>query len=47
MATPSVNFSDIKIIFCVQGYSLDYKYVVREIGFGLMVLAEVFPSIVR
>lgn len=33
MATCKVNFEDIRIIFCVQGYSLDYKFVLREIGF--------------
>ena len=33
MATENVSFDDIRIIFCVQGYSLDYQFVLREIGF--------------
>ncbi|MGH7748209.1 MAG: hypothetical protein ACREQ5_26150 [Candidatus Dormibacteria bacterium] len=33
MATPRYNFDDIRIIICAHGYSLDYQYVVREIGF--------------
>lgn len=33
MATQTVDFNDIKLILCVQGYHLDYQYVVREIGF--------------
>ena len=33
MATQSVDFNDVKLILCVQGYPLDFQYVVREIGF--------------
>ena len=33
MASENINFSDIKIIFCVQGYSLNYQFILREIGF--------------
>ncbi len=33
MASSSVEFSDVKIILCVQGYSLDYQFILREIGF--------------
>ena len=33
MASSNVEFSDIKIILCVQGYSLDYQFILREIGF--------------
>ena len=33
MASPSISFSDIKLILCVQGYSLDYQFILREIGF--------------
>ena len=33
MAFPSIDFNDIRIIVCVQGYGLDYQYIVREIGF--------------
>ena len=33
MASPYVDFSDIRIILCAQGYPLDYQYIVREIGF--------------
>jgi hypothetical protein len=33
MAMPSVDFSDIRIIVCSQGYHLDYQYIPREIGF--------------
>jgi hypothetical protein len=28
-----LNFEDIRVIFCVQGYSINNNYVVREIGF--------------
>lgn len=33
MAAAKLNFDDIRIIICVQGYSLDYKFYPREIGF--------------
>lgn len=33
MACQSVDFSEIKIILCMQGYPLDYNFVVREIGY--------------
>lgn len=33
MASSSIDFSDIKIIICVQGYCLDYQFVVRELGY--------------
>ena len=33
MATENVNIDDVKIIFCVQGYSLNYDFILREIGF--------------
>ena len=33
MASLSVNLDDIRIIICVQGYSLDYQFIVREIGY--------------
>lgn len=33
MAGVKLDFSDIKLIICVQGYSLDYQYIVREIGY--------------
>ena len=33
MASENVNFGDIKIIFCVQGYMLEYEFILREIGF--------------
>ena len=33
MASANISFEDIRIIFCVQGYNLDYKFVLREIGF--------------
>ena len=33
MAKANVDFEDIKIILCVQGYSLDNQFILREIGF--------------
>lgn len=33
MSSLNFSFSDIRIILCVQGYPLDYQYIVREIGF--------------
>jgi len=33
MASINFNFNEIKIIFCVQGYSLLNEFVLREIGF--------------
>lgn len=33
MSSLNFSFSDIRIILCVQGYPLNYQYVVREIGF--------------
>ena len=33
MSFQKVDFSDIRIVLSVQGYSLDYQYIVREIGF--------------
>ena len=33
MALFKPNFDDIRIIFCVQGYTLDYQFILREIGF--------------
>ena len=33
MASLNINFSDIRIILCVQGYNLDYQFIPREIGF--------------
>jgi|SRR5882757_2223562 len=33
MASLNTNLSDIRIIICVQGYNLDYQFVLREIGF--------------
>ena len=36
MATPQIDFSDIRMILCVQGYNLEYQYVVREIGFSCL-----------
>ena len=33
MALQTVNSNDIKLILSVQGYDLDFQYVVREIGF--------------
>ena len=33
MATPNVDFSDIRVIICMQGYNFDFQYIVREIGF--------------
>ena len=33
MASENVSFGDIKVIFCVQGYILDYEFILREIGF--------------
>ena len=33
MASRNMKFSDIKIILCVQGYTLDYQFILREIGF--------------
>ena len=33
MSSQKFDFSDIRIILCAQGYSLDYQYIVREIGF--------------
>src|SRR5260370_8613332 len=33
MALYMPSFDEIRIIICVQGYILDYQFVVREIGF--------------
>ena len=33
MATQNIDFSDVKIILCAQGYPLDYQFVLKEIGF--------------
>ncbi len=33
MASLHLDFNDIRLIICVQGYPLDYQFVVREIGF--------------
>ena len=33
MAALNLSFDDIRIIFCVQGYSLDFQFIPREIGF--------------
>lgn len=33
MSSFNIDFSDIRIILCVQGYHLDYQFIVREIGF--------------
>lgn len=33
MSSLCVDFSDIKLIICVQGYPLTTNYVIREIGF--------------
>ena len=33
MALYSPSFEEIRIILCVQGYMLDYQFVLREIGF--------------
>src|SRR5437868_10507504 len=33
MSSVNFSFSDIRIILSVQGYPLDYQYIVREIGF--------------
>jgi len=38
-----VNFEDIRIILCVQGYSINSKYVVREIGFWSREKSGVIP----
>ena len=43
MATSRIDFEDIRIIFCVQGYSLDYKFVLREIGFWTRGLSGSVP----
>lgn len=33
MASKCLNFSDIRLILSVQGYELEYQFVLREIGF--------------
>lgn len=33
MSSVNFDFSDIRIVLCVQGYPLDYQFIVREIGF--------------
>ena len=43
MATHSVNLNDIRIIICTQGYSLDYQFIVREIGFCSKYQSGVIP----
>src|SRR6266481_5810957 len=35
MSSVNFNFSDIRIILSVQGYPIDYQYVVREIGYWI------------
>jgi hypothetical protein len=42
-----VNFEDIRIILCVQGYSINSKYVVREIGFWNRENSGVIPFTLR
>ena len=43
MASPAITFNDIRIIICTQGYSLDYQYVLREIGFCFNNQSGVIP----
>ncbi len=43
MASSSVSFEDLRIILCVQGYNLDYQFIVREIGFWCNGLSGSIP----
>src|SRR5882757_3230738 len=43
MASYNFNFNDIRIIICVQGYSLPYQFVLREIGFWTPVCSGSIP----
>lgn len=43
MASHSVNFNDIRLIICTQGYNLDYQFIVREIGFCSKFQSGVIP----
>ena len=43
MASHSVNFNEIRLILCAQGYSLDYQFIVREIGFCSKYQSGVIP----
>lgn len=43
MAGVKLDFSDIKLIICVQGYALDYQYIVREVGFWCNGLSGSIP----
>ena len=38
-----VNFEDIRIILCAQGYSINNKYIVKEIGFWSRENSGVIP----
>src|SRR5260370_18617505 len=33
MANYIVRFDEIRVVLCVQGYMLDYQFILREIGF--------------
>lgn len=43
MAFFTAKFDDIRLIVCVQGYQLNYQYVVREIGFWSRSITGVIP----
>ncbi len=43
MASTNITFGDIRLILCVQGYSLDYQFIVREIGFWCNGLSGSIP----
>ena len=43
MANFTAKFDDIRLIVCVQGYQLNYQYIVREIGFWSRSISGVIP----
>jgi len=43
MAFESINFNDIRIIICAQGYKLDYQFILREIGYCSKNISGVIP----
>lgn len=47
MASLNISFEDLRIILCVQGYSLDYQFIVREIGFWYNGLSGSIPFNVK
>ena len=43
MAFFNAKFDDIRLIVCVQGYQLNYQYIVREIGFWSRAISGIIP----